>query len=67
MINMQQTDSPGRANYPSADANDSRYVLIALSGVPEDACNNLRNRMRSIAHHQSSSAECATGDYYISL
>lgn len=51
----------------SEDSDDSRYVLITLNGIPENACHNLRNRMNSIAHHQSSDADCAIGSYHISL
>lgn len=51
----------------AADNNDSRYVLITLSSVPTDACNNLRSRLNSIAHTQSSNADCTGGGYHISL
>jgi type II secretory pathway pseudopilin PulG len=47
--------------------NDPHYVQILLTKIPNDDCINLRNRMVNDAHQQTSSADCAKGDYFIAM
>lgn len=49
----------------SADSSYPQYILITLENIPPEACSNLRDRLREIAHNQSSASECAQGRYYI--
>lgn len=49
---------------PSADGN---YVHIALDQIPEKACRNLRQKMKTIAHAQTENDDCSKNGYFIEL
>lgn len=63
---VQQDPWGGAITLGPSDKNPN-YLGILLPNTPEDACKNLRNRMASVAHEQSSSADCQKGGYYIIL
>lgn len=51
----------------SADADNPHYVQIALPSIPESACNNLREKMKNLAHAQASDIDCSQNNYFVSL
>lgn len=51
----------------SADTDNPHYLRITIPAVPQAVCNNLREKMQNLAHNQASEADCAKGNYFVTL
>lgn len=60
--------SPWGSNFQlSADTDDPNYLQISVTQIPPAACNNLIDKLRSVAHRQANNSDCAQGFYFIVL
>ncbi len=57
----------GGAYSLSADTDNPHYLRITIPTVPEAACNNLREKMKNLAHAQASEGDCSKNNYFVTL